>query len=46
MRRKNFGWITWVDYGNEINELLWKHTWHEELTWEENLTVMELMLRK
>jgi len=46
MRRKKFGWTTWTDYGSEINELLWRYAWHEELTWSENLTVMEIMIKE
>lgn len=45
-KKTNFEIITWTDYGSEINELIWKHTFHEELTWSENLVVMEIMLQK
>lgn len=41
-KKAKWEWITWYD--GKLNELLWKHAWHEELTWLENLAVMEIML--
>ena len=42
---RNTKWVS-IDWAKEnaISDILWRHVFHETLTWEENLDVMEYLL--